>query len=165
MTTFIASFIKELEQESVGTRKILALAPADKFDWVPHTKSMTLKNLATHIADIPKWISLAVNTDELDFSIYPYNPGNCNNAEELLQYYNENANLAIQDLMKSNDVILENQWTMKNGDVIYMQQSKLETIRHSMCQIVHHRAQMGVYLRLLNIPIPGMYGPSADEME
>jgi uncharacterized damage-inducible protein DinB len=60
-------------------------------------------------------------------------------------------------------VYLDEKWTLRNGDIVYMEQSKLDTVRHSFCQIVHHRAQLGVYLRLLDIPIPGVYGPSADE--
>jgi uncharacterized damage-inducible protein DinB len=68
-------------------------------------------------------------------------------------------------LNENSDDILEDTWTLRNGDAIYMQLSKLETIRHSFCQLVHHRAQLGVYLRLLNISIPGVYGPSADEQQ
>jgi uncharacterized damage-inducible protein DinB len=68
-----------------------------------------------------------------------------------------------QYLQNAKDSILDETWTLKNGDIVYMQQSKLDTLRHSYCQMVHHRAQLGVYLRLLNIPIPGVYGPSADE--
>ena len=157
------SFYKELEHEKIGTRKMLALVPADKFDWAPHEKSMKLKDLAIHLADLPTWITLAINTDELDFAVSPYNPRICNNAEELLAYFDENIKEASGLLSSSSDEILEQTWTLKNGEIVYMQLTKLETIRHSFCQLVHHRAQLGVYLRLLNIPIPGVYGPSADE--
>ena len=163
MITFMESFLKELEQESIGTRKMLALVPANKADWKPHEKSMKLKDLATHIADLPTWITMAINTDELDFVTSPYNPTNCNGGEELVAYFDKNVEEAKQWIQKSNDKILEETWTLRNGDIIYMQSSRLETMRHSYCQIVHHRAQLGVYLRLLNIPIPGVYGPSADE--
>jgi uncharacterized damage-inducible protein DinB len=157
------SFLKELEQESIGTRKMLALVPADKSDWKPHEKSMKLKDLATHIADLPTWINLAINKDELDFAAAPYNPMNCNGGEELTAYFDKNVEEAKQILQKSKDSVLEETWTLRNGEIIYMQSTRLETIRHSYCQMVHHRAQLGVYLRLLNIPIPGVYGPSADE--
>jgi uncharacterized damage-inducible protein DinB len=163
MITFMESFLKELEQESIGTRKMLALVPADKPDWKPHEKSMKLKDLATHIADLPTWITMGLATKELDFATAPYNPANCNGGKELVTYYNKNAEEAKEHLLKSKDSILNEIWTLRNGDVIYMKQTKLETLRHSYCQIVHHRAQLGVYLRLLNIPIPGVYGPSADE--
>ena len=163
MITFMESFLKELEHESIGTKKMLALVPADKADWKPHEKSMKLKDLATHLADLPTWITLALTTDELDFATSPYNPANCDGGEELVKYYEKNAEEAKQHLQKNKDSILEETWTLKNGEIVYMQQTKLDTIRHSYCQIVHHRAQLGVYLRLLNIPIPGVYGPSADE--
>ena len=163
MITFMESFLKELEHESIGTRKMLALVPSDKADWKPHEKSMKLKDLAIHIADLPTWITLALTTEELDFVKSPYNPKDCNSAEELVAYFDKNVEEAKQYLQKAKDAILEETWTLKNGDIVYMQLSKLDTIRHSYCQMVHHRAQLGVYLRLLDIPIPGVYGPSADE--
>jgi uncharacterized damage-inducible protein DinB len=163
MITFMQSFLKELEHESIGTKKMLALVPADKGDWKPHEKSMKLKDLAIHIADMPTWITLGLTTDELDFVKSPYNPKECNGGEELVVYFDKNVEEAKQYLQKAKDSILEETWTLKNGDIVYMQQTKLDTLRHSYCQMVHHRAQLGVYLRLLNIPIPGVYGPSADE--
>ena len=163
MITFMESFLKELEHESIGTRKMLALVASDKADWKPHEKSMKLKDLAIHIADMPTWITLGLTTDELDFVKSPYNPKDCNGGEELVDYFDKNVEEAKQYLQNAKDSILDETWTLKNGDIVYMQQSKLDTIRHSYCQMVHHRAQLGVYLRLLNIPIPGVYGPSADE--
>ena len=163
MITFMESFLNELEHESIGTKKMLALVPADKADWKPHEKSMKLKDLAIHLADLPTWITLGLTTDELDIVTSPYNPTNCDGGEELVKYYEKNAAEAKQHLLNSKDAILVETWTLRNGDIVYMQQSKLDTIRHAYCQIVHHRAQLGVYLRLLNIPIPGVYGPSADE--
>lgn len=163
MITFMESFIKELEHESIGTRKMLALVPADKPDFKPHEKSMKLKDLATHIADMPTWITLAIEKDGLDFATSPYNPKDCNGGDELVNYFNKNVDEAKRHLSTNTDSILEQTWTMRNGEIVYMTATKLETIRHSYCQLVHHRAQLGVYLRLLNIPIPGVYGPSADE--
>jgi uncharacterized damage-inducible protein DinB len=165
MITFMESFLKELDNESTGTRKMLALVPADKGDFKPHEKSMKLKDLAIHVADIPRWIILAIKDDGLDFAASPYNPTDCNGGDELVKYFDANVAEAKLALQGSNDAILEQIWTMRNGDTIYMQLTKLETIRHCFCQIVHHRAQLGVYLRMLNIRIPGVYGPSADEME
>jgi uncharacterized damage-inducible protein DinB len=124
---------------------------------------MALKDLATHIADLPTWITMAIEKDELDFATAPYNPENCNGAEELVRYFDKNVEEAKRVLAGSNDSVLEETWTLRNGEIIYMQATRLVTIRHSYCQMVHHRAQLGVYLRLLNIPIPGVYGPSADE--
>lgn len=142
---------------------MLALVPADKPDWKPHEKSMKLKDLAIHLADLPTWITLALTTEELDFATSPYNPNNCDGGEELVRYYEKNMQEAKQYLQKSKDAILSEDWTLRSGPIVYMKQYKLITIRHSFCQMVHHRAQLGVYLRLLNIPIPGVYGPSADD--
>jgi uncharacterized damage-inducible protein DinB len=164
MMTFSKAFLRELEHESVGTRKMLALVPADKSDWKPHAKSMKMKDLAIHIADLPTWITLGLTTDELDFATSPYNPKDCNTTEELLAYFDKNVAEAKAHLAKNKNKILEETWTLRNGDAVFMQFSKLETVRHAFSQMVHHRAQLGVYLRLLNIPIPGVYGPSADDM-
>jgi hypothetical protein len=87
MITFMESFLKELEHESVGTRKMLALVPSDKADWKPHEKSMKLKDLAIHIADMPTWITLGLTTDELDFVKSPYNPKDCDGGEELVDLF------------------------------------------------------------------------------
>lgn len=163
MITFMKAFQQELEHERVGTAKMLLLVPADKGLWKPHEKSMTLKDLATHVADLPSWISLAIETNELDFASSPYNPVNCEGGKELLAYFNQNTDKALDLLKTHSDDILEDLWTLRNGEIVYQRLSKLQTIRHSFCQMVHHRAQLGVYLRLLNIPIPGVYGPSADE--
>lgn len=158
------AFLNELEKESVGTRKILALVPADKADWKPHAKSMKMKDLAIHIADLPTWITMGLTTHELDFATSPYNPQDCNGSAELVQYFDKNVAEAKDYLLKTKDTILEETWTLRSGEAIYMQLTKLETLRHAFCQMVHHRAQLGVYLRLLDIPIPGVYGPSADDM-
>lgn len=163
MITFMKSFLQELEHESIGTRKMLALVPADKMDFKPHEKNMTLKDLAIHITDLPTWITLAINTAELDFATSPYNPKKADNAADLLALFNAHVQEATELLANTTDDILEDTWTLRNGEVVYMQLNKLQTIRHSFCQLVHHRAQLGMYLRLLNIPIPGVYGPSADE--
>jgi uncharacterized damage-inducible protein DinB len=162
--TIIELLQKELEQEAITTRKMLSIVPADKFDWKPHPKSMNVKMLATHIAEIPSWVSLAVNTDELDFGAEPYQASPVSNAADLVALFDKNFESAGKDLQKLTEPLLDKMWTMRNGDDIYGTQSKYETIRHSYCQMVHHRAQLGVFLRLLNVPIPGSYGPSADEM-
>ncbi|MBK6989216.1 MAG: DinB family protein [Bacteroidetes bacterium] len=165
MITFIESFKKELESEAVGTRKMLALVPSDKLAWKPHPRSMKMQDLAIHIADLPTWISLGLTTDELDFATSPYNPKDCTTGDELVAYFNKNVEKAMKDFDNANEKILEEFWTLRNGSVIYVRHTKLETIRHAFCQMVHHRAQLGVYLRLLDIPIPGVYGPSADDQQ
>ncbi len=162
MTT-VQQLVKEMEQEAATTRKMLSRIPDDKFGWKPHEKSMTIQRLATHIAELPTWVSMALTTDELDFAVNPYNPVVINNTKELLDYFEQCQAEGKALLEKATDEDLLPLWTMRNGDTIYTVREKGEVIRMTYSQIVHHRAQLGVYLRLLNVPIPGSYGPSADE--
>ena len=161
----IPIFLKEFEAEALTTRNMLSRIPDDKFDWQPHPKSMTIRTLATHIAELPSWVSMVINTDELDFAAIPYNPTIINNTKDLLALLEKNLEEGRVELIPSNEVKLTDNWTLREGDKIYSVQEKHETIRHAFCQITHHRAQLGVCLRLLNVPIPGSYGPSADETE
>lgn len=159
----IEKLLKEIEEEGQKTGNMLIIVPDDKYDWQPHIKSMPVKDLALHIADLPTWITLAVTTDDLDFAASPYNPGNVNNTAELLTLFEKNLAKAKADIEQATEEQLEEPWTLRDGATVYMTLSKYETIRHALAQIIHHRAQLGLYLRLLNIPIPGSYGPSADE--
>lgn len=161
--TQIEAFAKELESESTTTRKMLSLVPADKFDWAPHEKSMKLKALAVHIAELPTWIGMALTTDELDFENNPYQQEAVNNTEELVAYFEKCLQDGRNHLANGDETLLGKTWTLRSGETIYSKETKWEVIRMSMSQVIHHRAQLGVYLRLLNIPIPGSYGPSADE--
>lgn len=161
--TFMQSFLKELETEALTTRKMLERVPDDKFDWKPHQKSMTLRQLATHIAEVPGWIRLVLNSDELDFAQNGYQETIVKNREELLSFFEKCYREGKENLSSSKESQLEDAWTMRNGEKIYSVQSKREVLRGVFCQVVHHRAQLGVYLRILDIPIPGSYGPSADE--
>ncbi len=162
--SLIKFFVNQLEEEAVSTRKMLEIVPNDKYDWRPHPKSMTIRSLATHVAEIPGWISSVIINDVLDLVKTPYNPKVINNTNELLAFFDENVVNGKAQLVEKNEAKLESRWVMKNGDVVFMDLSKAEAIRHSFGQLIHHRAQLGVFLRLLDIPIPGVYGPSADEM-
>ncbi|MGN6400565.1 MAG: DinB family protein [Flavisolibacter sp.] len=155
---------QELEKEAATTRKMLERVPSDKFDWKPHEKSMTLKRLSTHVAELPGWISMALKTDELDFANNPYQPVEINNTKELVEYFERSLQDGKKSLASATEADLLPNWTVRTGDQVYSTSTKYEVIRMSLAQTIHHRAQLGVYLRLLNIPIPGSYGPSADEM-
>ncbi len=155
---------QELEKEAVTTRKMLERVPTDKLGWKPHEKSMTLQALATHVAELPGWVTMTLATDELDFANNPYQPVVINNTKELLEYFDKSLADGRSSLtVATEDQLLPN-WTLRNGDQVYSVSTKYEVIRMTLGQMIHHRAQLGVYLRLLNIPIPGSYGPSADEM-
>ena len=161
----IPLFLAEMEREAQTTRKMLSRIPDDKYDWQPHEKSMTVRQLATHIAELPTWVPMTLTTDEMDFATSPYQPKAINNTADLLAYFETCQADGKTQLVPENEAILNQPWTLRNGDDIYDVSPKHEVVRMVFCQIVHHRAQMGVYLRLLNIPIPGSYGPSADENE
>jgi uncharacterized damage-inducible protein DinB len=155
---------KEFEAEAITTRKMLERVPADKLQWQPHPKSMTMERLTVHIAELPSWVSMALHTSELDFGSQPYEPTSINDPKELLELFEKALADGRKALQEAKEEDLLPTWTLRNGDQIYLTQTKYEVIRHSISQTIHHRAQLGVYLRLLDIPIPGSYGPSADEV-
>jgi uncharacterized damage-inducible protein DinB len=165
MLQIIPMLLKEISEEAVSTRKMLAIVPNDKYDWQPHPKSMTIRSLATHIAELPTWVSMGIHTDGLDFATAPYDPVRIDNTEDLLALFDKSLAEGKTELENTTEEVLEQPWTMRNGEKIYMTISKYELIRHAFGQTAHHRAQLGVYLRLLDIAIPGAYGPSADEMD
>lgn len=154
----------EMVKEAAVTRKMLSCVPTDKLDWQPHPKSMKMKVLASHIAELPGWVEMALTTSELDFANNPYVSKDVKDTAELLAFFEESLEKGKKALQDNDEEEFWEEWTLRNGDQIYSTSSKYEVIRMSYCQIVHHRAQLGVYLRLLNIPIPGSYGPSADEV-
>lgn len=160
----IQQFRKELENEAVITRKMLSIVPNDKYDWRPHPKSMPISQLTTHIAELPTWIGMVLNTAELDFAVNAYNPKKISDTNTLVDYFETCLKDGREALAAGKEETLAESWTLRNGEQIYSTDSKLDVIRMVFNQITHHRAQLGVYLRLLDIPIPGSYGPSADEM-
>lgn len=160
--TFIEFFKKQFIEEGETTRKMLSRVPDDKFDYKPHPKSMDMKRLVTHIADLPGWIHMTFTTDEIDFA-KPYEQPEINNNADLMAYFEKRYNEGLSQLIPENEAQLDKPWTLRSGDKIFSTDPKIEIVRMSLSQQIHHRAQLGVYLRLLNIPIPGSYGPSADE--
>lgn len=161
--TFIESFQKELEREATTTRKMLERVPGDKFDWKPHEKSMTLKQLAVHVAEIPTWLNLVLTTSEVDFANNEWQPKDVPDTAGLMDFFERSLIEGRAALAKATDEQLKDSWTMRSGDKVFASDPKDEVLRGCFCQVVHHRAQLGVYLRLLNVPIPGSYGPSADD--
>ena len=155
---------KEFEQEAQTTRKFLSLVAKDKFDWKPHEKNMTLKQLAVHIAEIAAWPEMALRTEELDFAD-GYEPTPVSSTDELLTLFEASVRKGKEALNEAKEEDLLPDWTMRNGEQVLMVMTKYEVIRHSLNQTTHHRAQLGMYLRLLDIAIPGSYGPSADEQD
>ncbi len=162
--TQIELFLEEFEAESVTTHKMLSLVPAEKFDWRPHPKSMTLYSLSSHIADIAKWVTYAIKKDVLDISTAEFATPKMSTTAEILAYFEENFKNSVADLKVADETTFGNNWKLQYGDQVLVSITKAQCIRHAISQTIHHRAQLGVFLRLLDIPIPGSYGPSADEM-
>lgn len=155
--------IPEYKMELATTRNILACVDMKLSDFKPHEKSMSLGRLATHVAEIPGWMDITVNKDELDFASGNFKPFIAASNEALLELFDANAEKAIDILSATSDITFAQNWTMRSGDQIFFTLSKFNVVRTwVMNHLYHHRAQLGVYLRLNNIAVPGTYGPSAD---
>ncbi len=157
--------IAELQMEAAATKKMLERVPTDNNDWKPHDKSMKIGNLANHVAELPGWIAMTMTTDELDLSKMDYKPKISQSTAELLGKLDENVNKAVAALENSTDDDFHKMWTLRNGDKVIFAMPKIAVLRAmAFSHHYHHRGQLSVYLRLLDIPVPGMYGPSYDDM-
>lgn len=159
------AFIGELKHESSMTKKILEKVPLDKKDWKPHEKSMSLGRLATHVAETAHWASDIIHIDDFDFmKDYAFKERVAASQQELMQVFQDNLDKAIADLQTMDDAAFDKTWTVRRGEQVMFQTPKKVAIRGwALSHMIHHRGQLSVYLRLLNVPVPGMYGPSADE--
>ena len=157
------SLLPEFDHEMANTRKALERIPEDKFGWKPHEKSYTLLKLATHLANLPTWIGITLNTDRLDLS-QPFTPPSPKSRAEVLAMFDKNVADARTALAVAADQIMFRPWTLANGKQDILTMPTVAVVRSFvMNHTIHHRAQLTVYLRLNNVPVPGMYGPSADE--
>jgi uncharacterized damage-inducible protein DinB len=159
-----SALIGEMEQEAKTTRTVLERVPADKFDWKPHEKSMEFGRLASHIAEMFSWTGPSLQQPELDFSKMDYKPFEPKTTEDLLEFFDKNVAEAIDVLRNTGDEVFLENWTMRNGEQVYFTMPKAVVMRSFVLNhIVHHRGQLSVYLRLNDIAVPPIYGPSADE--
>lgn len=159
-----STLIAEMEQEAKVARTVLERVPADKFDWKPHEKSMTFGKLAVHVAEMFGWTPATLQQPELDFSKMDYKPFEPKTTNELVEYLDKTVGEAIETLKNTSDEVFAEDWTMRNGEQVYFTMPKAVVMRSFvMNHIIHHRGQLSVYLRLNDIPVPSIYGPSADE--
>ncbi|HEY2105770.1 MAG TPA: DinB family protein [Candidatus Binataceae bacterium] len=148
-----------------NTRKLLERVPLDDTHrgYKPHEKSMSLEGLATHVAGIPGWAKMALDSELLELQ-----PGTkfeiAGSTAELLEMFDKAVKEGRSAIAAATDEDMQKNWTFRFGDQFSFTQVRTEVIRSFINHLVHHRAQLGVYLRLNGIAIPGMYGPSADEM-
>ena len=153
----------DLDREIASTRRLLERYPAGKGGWQPHDKSRTLSALATHVASIPNHGATILTTAEMDVATRQPQPAK-DSAQELLETFDSGVALLKSAVAEIDAVRLRENWTMRVGPRVLVSESRAMLMRLMVINhLVHHRAQLGVYLRLLDVPIPGIYGPSADE--
>lgn len=158
------TLIGELQYEAATTRKCLERVPAESFDWKPHEKSMPMGRLATHIAEMVGWIKDTMENPELDFATMDYKPFEPKTTGELIEFFDEKVVEANDSLKNASDEAMLANWKMRNGDKVFFDMPRIAVIRGMLIKhIVHHRGQLSVYLRLNDIAVPEIYGPSADE--
>ena len=159
------AFIAELKRESASTKRILERVPEGKFDWKPHEKSMTLGRLASHVAELPGFLNSILMMDEFDFTKGHYKPSLAKTPEELIHLFQEKLDEVIHTLENTGDEKMNANFTLRSGDHVIASVPRTVAVRAmALNHLIHHRGQIAVYLRLLDIPVPGLYGPSADEM-
>ena len=158
------SLIAELQHEAVSTRKSLERVKEGTYDFKPHEKSMTLIRLAGHLAEIPGWIEPTVNLNGMDFAKMDYKPPVITNNAELLALFDKSIAEGLKALESASDDNLMATWTAKNNGEVAFAMARIQVIRGMIIKhLVHHRAQLGIYLRMTDVPVPATYGPTADE--
>lgn len=153
----------ELATEYQTTKKFIDRFPEGKNEFAPHEKSMKLMPLATHLVEVFAWPSTILSTSEMDFAKGDYKPTHLSTREELIKKLDEDYESGKKALDNVLEEDLNPSWSIKNDGHELASWNKYGAIRHALNQITHHRAQLGVYYRLNDIPLPGSYGPSADQ--
>ena len=163
------AILLEFEHESAGTRKLLVRLPEAELGWKPHEKSMNALSMATHVANLLSWGAMILTTEELDFAseeAQNWKPPTANNAAEVLAILDQNVSQVKAILAGMSDEDLQKTWTMRAGEQIYAADSRAFAFtRWVLSHQSHHRGQLMVYLRMNDVPVPGIFGPSADETE
>ncbi len=154
-------FARELEAERQASRKCLERMDEKLFDYKPHEKSMKMGYLAQLVAEMPKWMAVTLEKGEIDFATWERYE--LTSVAELLKYFDENMKKAISALKVRTDKDLEGDFVLRTGDKEHMREKRKDSVSGSIRHWVHHRGQLTVYMRLNNIPVPSIYGPSADE--
>jgi uncharacterized damage-inducible protein DinB len=162
--TIADAILPEFDHEMAMTRTILERVPLEKDEWTPHPKSRKLGELARHVAALPGWGTLTLTANEFDVGApnsFP-NP-TINSTEELLAAFDEGVARARAALAGSSDDDMRTDWTFRRGEHVVFTQPRAAVLRSAvLSHIIHHRAQLGVYLRLLDVELPPIYGPTAD---
>lgn len=160
------SLLPEFDNEMKNTRRTLERVPDEKFTWKPHDKSFPMGALAAHLANLPSWGSLALTADSFDVAPEgkQMKTPELNSTKEVLATFDENAAATRAVIEAASDDELVKPWTLQSNGNAIMTLPKIGVLRNFVLNhMIHHRAQLGVYLRLNDIPVPSIYGPSADE--
>lgn len=165
--TLIEALLAEFDHEIPLTRTALVRTPANRATWRPHPKSMTFGELAIHLAEAPDWMATTLNTAQFDFAppgAPPYQPTPFTTTEAMLALFDKNAAAARAALAAAKDDQLSVPWSLLAGGKVLFTMPRLTVLRDfGFSHIIHHRAQFGLYLRLNDLPVPSIYGPTADE--
>jgi len=159
--SFVETLLPEFDQEMATTRRVLERVPSDKGEWKPHPKSFALGHLAQLVARMPGWQVSAVTEQTLDLASAPRY--SMQPTEELLEVFDENVRAARAALAATNDAALAESWSLTMGAQTLFTTTRANVVRQNINHLVHHRGQLTVYLRLLDVPVPSIYGPTADE--
>ena len=164
MPATTAELYADLDLELAATRRILDRVPFEHWDWKPHEKSFSLGRLATHLAELPRFAEAMASMEEMDMAKSPFKPSVVKNREELLALFDERSASMRRAVASLDEKRLAAHWRLRMGDMVFLDAPRSLLLRqHGISHPVHHRAQLTVYLRLLNVPVPGLYGPSADD--
>jgi uncharacterized damage-inducible protein DinB len=161
------ALLPEFDQEIKTTRRVLERVPEDRLDWQPHAKSMTLGRLAGHLGQLLHWGQVTVEQDSFDVAPPDgpaYRPDPPKTKEAILDLFDKNAALARQSIESASDEAWRQPWSLLQGGNAIFTQPKIGVLRGMVLNhLIHHRGQLTVYLRLNDVPVPAVYGPSADE--
>lgn len=162
-----ASILPEFEMEMANTRKTLERIPSDKFDYKPHEKSMTMIGLATHITNMIGWGTTTLTQDEFDVQppgAPPYKEEPASSVANLLEKFDQGIVACRAALVATSDEAMMKPWSLLSGGQAIFTQPRGGVFRGMILNhLIHHRAQLSVYLRMNDVPVPALYGPSADE--
>lgn len=163
----IDAFLAELDHEAATTRRLLERVPEDKLTWKPHEKSMTLSRLAGHVAEMPGWARTILADDVFEADKAGergYRPHQPETVAELLQVHDESLAAFRAAAQGVSDETLRGSWRMVKGGQTLLEMPRTVAVRSFIIShIIHHRGQLSVYLRLLDVPLPSIYGPTADD--
>jgi uncharacterized damage-inducible protein DinB len=163
-TTLRTLLLPELNNELAKTRKMLSVLPDGHNDFKPHEKSMTLSRLAGHLAEMPEYFVTVLTSPDLDLAKASFTPFRMETVQQTIAHFDEVADKALTTIKHFSDQAFEQHWDLTWSGHPIFSGTRYNAYREAVNHMAHHRAQLGVYLRLLNLPIPGTYGPSADEM-